>query len=263
MVHLLSPEPIPKGSPFWRLNATKIDSHYVNTLMHALVPLTCLDSLSILDRWEGVKNTIHSISSYRRPHWQNKKEFLGDHSSLSPQQSDLLKAQYEKRLLLGCISADRACELPSPLISHMIDHNINENHILGICTPDGSVFTWQEDIHNSFHSFYSDLYFSKSTSMTHINKHIPRLPTELIASLSNPFTIADIFCITKKAKKNSAPGLDGMSDFLVPKSQRFDKFDILLAKTRVVRSIWQRWLLGTKKLAQCRLVITGSIKIKT
>ena len=51
MVHLFSPEPIPKGSPFWRLNATKIDSHYVNTLTHALVSLAHLDSLSILDRW--------------------------------------------------------------------------------------------------------------------------------------------------------------------------------------------------------------------
>ena len=203
-------EPIPKGSPFWRLNATKIDSHYVNTLTHALVPLARLDPLSILDRWEGVKDTVHSISSYRRPHWRDKKEFPGDHSSLSPQQSDPLKAQYEKRLLLGRISADRARELPSPLISHMIDHNINENHIPGIRTPDGSVSTRQEDIHNSFHSFYSDLYSPKPTSTTHINKHIPRLPTELIASLSNPFTIADVLCVTKKAKKNSAPGPDGI-----------------------------------------------------
>jgi len=207
MVHLLLPEPIPKGSPFWRLNTNKIDSH---TLTHALVPLTHLDSLSILDRWEGVKDTVHSISSYRRPHWQDKKEFPGDHSSFSPQSSDLLKAQYKKKLLLGCISTNRARELPSSLISHMIDHNINKNHIPGIHTPDGSVSTWQEDIHNSFHSFYSDLYSSKPTSTTHINKHIPRLPTELIASLSNPFTITDVLCITKKVKKNSAPGLNGV-----------------------------------------------------
>jgi len=31
MVHLLTPEPIPKGSPFWRLNAAKIDSQSVNS----------------------------------------------------------------------------------------------------------------------------------------------------------------------------------------------------------------------------------------
>jgi len=210
IVHLLTPEPILRGSPFWQLNTAKINSQSVNTLTHALVPLARLDPLSILNRWEGVKDTVHSIFSYKWSHWQDKKEFPGDHSSLLPQQLDPLKAQYEKRLLLGCISTDRACELPSPLISHMIDRNINENHIPGIHTPDGSVSTQQEDIHNSFHSFYSDLYSPKPTSTTHINKHIPRLPTELIASLSNPFTIADVLCITKKAKKNSAPGLDGV-----------------------------------------------------
>jgi len=60
----------------------------------------------------------------------------------------------------------------------MIDHNINKNHILGIHTPDGSVSTQQE-----VHSFYSNFYFSKPTSMAHINKHIPHLLIELIASL--------------------------------------------------------------------------------
>jgi len=95
-------------------------------------PLARLDPLSILDRWEGVKDTVHGIFSGRSSHWRDKKEFPGDHSSLTPQQSDPLKAQYEKRLLLGRISADRARELPSPLISHLIDHHINENHIPGV-----------------------------------------------------------------------------------------------------------------------------------
>jgi len=203
-------EPIPRGSPFWRLNAYKINSQSVNTLTHALAPLAHLDPRSILNRWEGVKDTVHGIFSGRSSDWQDKKEFSGDHSSLTPQQSDSLKAQYKKRLLLGCISANRACELPSPLISHIIDHHINKNHILGVRCPDGSVSTQQENIYNSFHTFYSDLYSPKPTSTTHINKHIPCLPAELIASLSNLFTIADVLCITKKMNKNSAPGPDGI-----------------------------------------------------
>ena len=190
-------------------------------------PLARLDPLSILDRWEGVKDTVHGIFSGRSSHWRDKKEFPGDHSSLTPQQSDPLKAQYEKRLLLGRISADRARELPSPLISHLIDHHINENHIPGVRCPDGSVSTRQEDIHNSFHTFYSDLYSPKPTSTTHINKHIPRLPAELIASLSNPFTIADVLCITKKTKKNSAPGPDGIPYILY---ERTPILQVLLVK---------------------------------
>jgi len=92
----------------------------------------------------------------------------------------------------------------------MIDNHINENHIPGIRRPDGSISTQQEDIHNGFHSCYSDLYSHKPTSTTHINKHIPRLPPELIASLSNPITIADVLCVAKNAKKDSAPGPDGI-----------------------------------------------------
>jgi len=142
-------------------------------------------------------------------------------------QTDPLKAQYEKRLLLGRISADRARELPPPLISHMIDNRINENHIPGIRRPDGSVSTRQEDIHNGFHSFYSDLYSHKPTSTTHINKNIPRLPPELIASLSNPVTIADVLCVAKGAKKNSAPGPDGIPYSLY---ERVPILQVLLVK---------------------------------
>ena len=41
------------GSLFWRLNATKIDSYYVNTLMHALVPLasSCIEPWVSLTVW--------------------------------------------------------------------------------------------------------------------------------------------------------------------------------------------------------------------
>ena len=139
MVHLLSPELIPRGSPFWRLNASKINSQFVNTLTHALAPLAHLDPLSILDRRESktlymaFSQVNHLTGRTRRSSWAI--------TPLTLQQSDPLKAQYEKRLLLGCISADRACELPSPLISYIIDHHINENHILGVHCPDGSVST--------------------------------------------------------------------------------------------------------------------------
>ena len=81
--------------------------------------------------------------------------------------------------------------------------------------------TQQEDIHNSFHNFYSSLYSSKPTSTSPINKHIPCLPLQLITSLSNPFTITDVLCVTKKAKKNSALGLNGILYYL------YDKVPIL------------------------------------
>ena len=58
VIHLLSPEPIPRGSPFWRLNASKINTQSVNILTHALAPIARLSPLSILDRWEGVKDTV-------------------------------------------------------------------------------------------------------------------------------------------------------------------------------------------------------------
>ena len=84
VIHLLSPEPIPRGSPFWRLNTSRITSQSVNILTHALAPIARLGPLSVLDRWEGVKDTIHSIFSNRVSYWRNKKEFPGDHSILSP-----------------------------------------------------------------------------------------------------------------------------------------------------------------------------------
>ena len=58
VVHLLSPELIPRGSPFWRLNTTRINPQSVNILTHALAPITYLSPLSILNRWEGVKDTV-------------------------------------------------------------------------------------------------------------------------------------------------------------------------------------------------------------
>jgi len=106
-------------------------------------------------------------------------------------------------------------------------NHINENHIPGIRKPDGGVSTRQEDIHNSFHSFYSDLYSPKPTSTTRINKHIPRLPPELITSLTNPFTIADVLCVARKAKKNSAPGPDGIPYSLY---ERVPILQVLLVK---------------------------------
>jgi len=212
IIHLISPEPIPRGSPFWRLNQQRLSESNIAALTHSLARFAPLSPLSLLDKWEEIKHLIREHFSYRPrpPRSGLTAEFPGDHSVMPPQRSDPLKVQYEKRLLLGRIAADRARELPSPLLSKLIDDNITENHIPGVVIPDGNISVIQAEISSSFHSHFSSVYSAKPSSPSHLTRNIPTLPLPLISSLSNPILVSDILTASARTNKNSAPGPDGI-----------------------------------------------------
>jgi len=167
--------------------------------------------LLTINRWEEIKHRIREHYSYQpwTPHSGLDAEFLGDHSA-PPQCSDPLKVQYEKCLLLGCIAADRARELPSPLLSKLIHDNISKNYIPSVVNLDGNISISQSEISNTFHSHFAAVYTPKPSSPSHLIRHIPSLPPPFIASLSNPILISDILNTAAHSKKNSAPGPDGI-----------------------------------------------------
>jgi len=76
--------------------------------------------------------------------------------------------------------------------------------------PNGGISSSHGDISDNFYVYFSKLYTHKPITTTHINKHIPKLPSELISSLSNPITIVDVLSSANSAKKTSAPGPDGI-----------------------------------------------------
>ena len=148
IIHLISPEPIPRGSPFWRLNQKRLNPNSITTLTYSSAHLAPLPPTSILAKWE-VKSIIESCFS-TRPAVSRRRtgaEFPGDHSDSLSQCTDHLRAQYEKRLLLGRISADKAKELPSPLLTRVINDQIYRNQSAGESREGNSdllsASTWQ------------------------------------------------------------------------------------------------------------------------
>ena len=133
---------------------------------------------------------------------------------MSPQCSDPLKVQYEKHLLLGCITADRARELPSPLLSKLIHNKVSKNHIPSVVNLDGNISILQAEISNTFHFHFAAVYTPKLSLLSHFIHHIPSLPPPFIASLSNLILISNMLNVAAHSKKNSAPRLDGIPYYL-------------------------------------------------
>mgnify|MGYP007114664526 CR=1 FL=1 len=89
---------------------------------------------------------------------------------------------WEKQLLFGHISADKAKELPSLLLTQVINDYITQNYILTVVCKDHSISISQVNISNTFYSHFASTYLPKLSSPTLITKHIFIQP-----SLSNIF----------------------------------------------------------------------------
>jgi len=125
--HLLLPEPIPRGSPFWRLNIKRLNDSSALALTDVLHSRFTSHS-PLLPDWESIKRQVRDFFSRRdRGLADQRIGFPGEHPI--PVSPDPVKDAFEKRLLLGRIKADTARELPTPLLSSLINNNITSNHI--------------------------------------------------------------------------------------------------------------------------------------
>jgi len=206
--HLLLPEPIPKGSPFWRLNTKRLTTNTAAALSAALRSHIPIDG-PVLPQWENTKRFVRSFFS--RPSKRatdHGERFSGEHpSSVSV---DPLRDAFEKRLLLGRIKADQARELPSPLLSSLIDHNISSNHIPAIKTPSGDLCTLQAEIANTSRQWFESQFSPKPSSTTPLHRRGPKFSQDTINALRVPITGLDIMEAASRTKKHSAPGVDGI-----------------------------------------------------
>lgn len=206
--HLVQPEPIPRGSPFWRLNSRRLTDSAALALSSQLLAHT-LPSRPALPRWESTKQLIRTFfSNHQRRYEDHGEGFSGEHPSLVS--SDPLQEAYEKRLLLGRVSADRARELPTPMLTSLINTNITDNHIPAVRTPSGDACCSQNEISTSFREWFKSLFTTKPSSPTPLHRHIPSLPKGATTALSTPITAEDIMEVATATKKHSAPGIDGI-----------------------------------------------------
>jgi len=208
LFHLLTPEPIPRGSPFWRLNTNRLAQTSLDALngrLYSLAP----PSLPALPLWETTKRAVRTFfCTHRKRPKYHVVGFSGEHPTSDS--SDPLAVAFNKSLLLRRVSADKAKELPSPMLSSLIKSNISENHIPAVKTPSGDTDYTQEGISNSFRTWFESLFTPKPSSITPLHRHIPRLPARTAEAISAPITREDIMEAASSTKKNSAPGIDGI-----------------------------------------------------
>ena len=122
--HLLFPEPIPRGSSFWRPNIRRLNDSSALALTDVL--RSCFTSHSpVLPQWESIKRQVRDF-------------FLRCDRGLANQRDRVPRLTHHPRLLrrhsrrdsyLVEIKADTTRGLPTPLPSSLIDNNITSNRI--------------------------------------------------------------------------------------------------------------------------------------
>ena len=206
--HLLLPEPIPRGSPFWRLNIRRLNENSALALTEVLHSRFISHS-AVLPQWESIKRQVRDFFSRRdRGLADQGIGFPGEHPI--PVSPDPIKDAFEKRLLLGRIKADTARELPTPLLSSLIDYNITSNHIPAVKSPSGDLDSSQSGISNTFRQWFESTFTPKPSTLTPLHRHVPSLPQSSIRALNIPITAQDIVDAASHTKKHSAPGVDGI-----------------------------------------------------
>jgi hypothetical protein len=209
LYHAVSPHPIPKGSPFWRLNSKRIAPHTISSLTSLVSPFQLLSDKALSQSWDNIKLSIQSFFRTSNQESQNVRT----ESTSEPQNHfsvDPLKDQYEKRILLGRIKADKARELPSSFLSSLIDSNISSNHIPCVKTPSGNLSIDHNDITAAHRSFYASSFSPKQSSSTPLHSLVPKLPPALTSSLNTSISPPEVISSAHNTKPLSAPGLDGL-----------------------------------------------------
>jgi len=161
-----------RGSSFWRLNQKRLNPHSIAALSHSLAHFA--PSSNLCPFWPVGRRSSSSPSptSLQPPHSDAKGQGSGSRAITqvpSPNKGkDPLQAQYKKRLLLARITADKAKELPSPLLTRVIDDRIAQNHIPAVVGNNHRVSTAQVNISNVFGSHFAATYSPKLLSHSNL-----------------------------------------------------------------------------------------------
>jgi hypothetical protein len=139
LIHISPPNPPPKGPAFWRINNTILTEERFSQSMHELLSkYTNLHPKLLLEQWDQLKSHIATLAQlYSKEREAKRRKLLEKNDSTNPTTTTLeyLNELAQRRLLHGRIKADKAKELPSAFLTHILNKNIQSNIIHALHRP--------------------------------------------------------------------------------------------------------------------------------